>query len=408
VSKAHISGRDFIVFGLQPWDFEMGSNSKNIATELSRHNRVLYVNRPIERSTLYKFKDDHKIQNRLKSLKYGFKVLENEADNLWVFNPRVILESINWLPPSKVYHSISKINAKRLAKQIHWAIAQLQLKDPILFIDNDFLKAYYLNDYLKADLQVYYIRDYLLSQPYFEKHGKKMEPGFMGKANVVVANSLYLANYSKQYNPLSYDIGQGCDLEGYTKDNHTLPEDLINIKGPIIGYCGALLNTRLDIKLLEEMAKQKQEWNFILVGPEDTAFKTSSLHNLRNVHFLGSKPVEQLPSYVHYFDVCINPQVLNQMTIGNYPRKIDEYLAAGKQIVATKTQAMEMFKEYCYLASNVEEYIKGISDSLFQKQDPKDIQRKREFALSHTWEASVSGLYKSINEYYKCKAYETK
>jgi hypothetical protein len=37
-------------------------------------------------------------------------------------------------------------------------------------------------------------------------------------------------------------------------------------------------------------------------------------------------------------------QLSNNLTIGNYPRKIDEYLAMGKPIVATSTKTMQMFK----------------------------------------------------------------
>ena len=56
-----------------------------------------------------------------------------------------------------------------------------------------------------------------------------------------------------------------------------------------------------------------------------------------NVHFLGAKKTDELASYMEHFDVCINPQVVNDLTIGNYPRKIDEYLAMGKAVVATDT-----------------------------------------------------------------------
>ena len=51
-----ITGRDIVIVGQQPWDVEIGSNCKNIAEELTKHNRVLYVNSPLDRITLYKNK----------------------------------------------------------------------------------------------------------------------------------------------------------------------------------------------------------------------------------------------------------------------------------------------------------------------------------------------------------------
>ncbi len=46
--------------------------------------------------------------------------------------------------------------------------------------------------------------------------------------------------------------------------------------------------------------------------------------------------MKELPGYIQHFDVCINPQKLNPITIGNYPLKVDEYLAMGKPVVATR------------------------------------------------------------------------
>lgn len=43
-----ITGRDFIITGLQPWDIAIGSNAKDIAREIAKNNRVLYVNTPVD------------------------------------------------------------------------------------------------------------------------------------------------------------------------------------------------------------------------------------------------------------------------------------------------------------------------------------------------------------------------
>lgn len=395
--KQTAKGRDYIVFGLQPWDFEMGSNCKNVAIELARDNRVLYVNRPVERSSLWKYRNDPKIKNRMRSIRTGEGVLEDVQENIRVFNPRVILESIHPLPHGMIYNYISRLNARRFAREIHWAIKQSGFTDPVLFIDNDMLKGYYLIDYLKPAFTIYYIRDFLLSQAYFVKHGSKMEPAIMKKADLVVANSAYLANYAAQYNPESYDIGQGCELESYIIDGLKEPADLTQIGHPRIGYVGALLDTRLDIALLEDVARSKPDWQIVLVGPEDPVFAASGLHRLPNVHFLGSKPVAELPAYVHHFDVCINPQRINQMTIGNYPRKIDEYLAAGKPVVATTTEAMQLFSAYSLLGKSAEDYVELIGRAL-QEEKPEMAKERRNFALSHSWEASVSAMYQAMEK----------
>jgi teichuronic acid biosynthesis glycosyltransferase TuaH len=61
-----IKGRDIIIVGIQPWDIEIGSNCKNIATEFAKDNRVLYVNPPLDRITRYKERQKESIQKRIK------------------------------------------------------------------------------------------------------------------------------------------------------------------------------------------------------------------------------------------------------------------------------------------------------------------------------------------------------
>ena len=52
--------RDIVVTGIQAWDIEIGSNCKNIAIEMSKKHRVLYVNPPLDIFTYLKISNyDH-------------------------------------------------------------------------------------------------------------------------------------------------------------------------------------------------------------------------------------------------------------------------------------------------------------------------------------------------------------
>jgi glycosyltransferase involved in cell wall biosynthesis len=132
----------------------------------------------------------------------------------------------------------------------------------------------------------------------------------------------------------------------------------------------------------------------VLVGPEDAVFEKSTLKECRNVHFLGGKNPEKVPEYIYHFDICINPQLVNPLTIGNYPRKIDEYLAMGKPVVATSTDAMEMFKDHVYLCNHKDDYPKKINSIMNDPNAFSNDQKKKrtDFALSHTWENSIGLL----------------
>jgi len=389
--------RDIVVVGQQPWDVEIGSNCKDIALEFAKHNRVLYVNSPLDRITMLRHKADAKVQKRIAVIKGEQPSLVAIQNNLWNLFPDEMIESINWLPSQFLFDIFNKRNNQKLAESIGKAIQTLGFQDVILFNDNDMFRCFYLPDLLKPAISIYYSRDFMLAVDYWKKHGTKLEPLLIAKSDIAVANSTYLANYCKQYNPNSFYVGQGCDLGLFAQPEATvIPEDIKPITKPIIGYVGALQSLRLDMAIIEHLAKEQPNWQIVLVGPEDDAFKASSLHQIPNVHFLGSKPPTALPAYINAFDVCINPQIVNAVTIGNYPRKIDEYLAAGKPTVATQTEAMSIFSDHVYLATSKDDYVTLIAKALADNNEVLAEARKT-FATSHTWANSVKDMYKAIN-----------
>ncbi len=391
-----VKDRNFVVVGLQAWDLPIGSNCKNIAAEMSKYNRVLYVNSPLDRNTLLNKKNDPLVQKRLRIAEGKEPQLQKVHDNLWQFFPNCRIESINMLPDGFLFDFFNKRNNRRFSDEIKKGINELGFNDFVLFNDSDMFRSFYLKEQLKPKQYIYYTRDNLLAVDYWRKHGLRLEPALMAKADLVTANSVYLARVGQKHNPKSYYVGQGCETEQFSADiHHAEPEDIKPIGRPRIGYIGALYGLRLDVKLLENIARQRPQWNLILVGPEDDAFKNSSLHQMENVFFTGAKKPDELPAYLSYFDVALNPQVLNEVTIGNYPRKIDEYLAMGKPTVATKTEAMEIFDGYVYLATDENDYLAMIEQAL-NENDADLKQRRITFAQSHTWENSVAEIYKAM------------
>jgi len=389
-----ITGQDIIVTSLQSWDIEIGSNCKNIAIEFARHNRVLYINSPLDRSTIWRKRNDPKVKKRMDIVKGNSHDLVQIDDNLWTLYPRTINESINKIPWNRMFDMVNRINNKRFVREIQSAMDRLHFNNPILFNDSNMFRGFYLKELIQPQVYVYYSRDNLLAVDFWKRHGKRIEPALMRKADVVIANSEYLAGRARQYNPASASVGQGCDLSLYDRAKVTsVPSDVASIPKPVIGYTGALVDNRLDLELIRFLARQYPTWSIVLIGPEDDKFRKSDLHLLRNVYFLGNKSPEQLPGYIEHFDVAINPQKLNDLTIGNYPRKIDEYLAMGKPVVALKTEAMSMFAEHTYLASDKEAFGKEIEKALNENTPEKETSRES-FARSHSWENNVKEIYK--------------
>lgn len=395
--------RNVIIIGQQPWDTEIGSNCKNIALELSKQNTVLYVNSPLDRVTRYKEYANLKVKKRLRVIEGKEKGLVLIKENLWNLYPDCMVESINWIANSSIFNYLNKRNNRKFSNSIKKALEELGFKDFLLFNDNELLKGFYLKDLLFPSLSIYYSRDYILAVDYWKRHGERLEPLIIAQNDLCLANSLYLTDYCKTYNDNSYYVGQGCDIEMFTEVNvDYIPNELRDIKTRVIGYVGALNSIRLDISLIYYIANERKDLTFVLVGPEDENFAHSDLHHLENVVFTGMKKPEELPLYMNFFDVCINPQLVNMVTIGNYPRKIDEYLAMGKPVVATQTRAMEIFSSYVYLAESKENFALFIQQALEENTEELQISR-RAFASSHTWANCVDEIYTAISKSLKIK-----
>jgi hypothetical protein len=393
-----LKNRDIIVMGIQSWDIEIGSNCKNIALELAKSNRVLYVNIPLDRITSIRDRKSPKIQHRLAVIQGKSPGLEKGGDNLWILTPDIIIESINWIRIARLFDFFNKLNTQRFAKSIRTAITELQFANYVLFNDQQMFLGRYIRDKLRPVLYIYYIRDYLVKNPYWKKHGARLEPEVIREAHVVVTNSELYRDYAMPFNRNSRMIGQGCDTSLYDEraNGITVPIEIKSLQGPVIGYTGFLSHRRLDIYLLEQVAVQRPDWNILLIGPEDEVFKSCSLHNIKNIFFLGSRKPEELPGYVKGFDVAINPQRINEATMGNYPRKIDEYLALGKATVAMHTKAMEFFKDVVYLADSPEEFVLAIERAMHENTIERE-QVRKSTGFSHTWENCVNLMNQAID-----------
>ncbi len=297
-----IRNRDIIMFSFQPWDTEIGSNFKDMALEFARYNRVLFINRALDRSYYMKHRSDPKVKTRLASIRKGIGELEQVQPNIWVHNPRVIVESINGIPVNAVHDMLNKINGRRLAKEINKVAKQLQFKDVILINDNDFIRGYHLGEMIPVCRQhIFYIRDYMLGVPFFFRHGPRHESGILRKADMVVANSSHLASYARKYNPHSFDIGQGCDLTQFLATDLPATADLLAIPKPVIGYTGSVSAWRIDADIIKHIAASLPDCSIVLVGPVDKEFRKEELEAFSNIYFLGSKPPDELAQYVFHF-----------------------------------------------------------------------------------------------------------
>jgi glycosyltransferase involved in cell wall biosynthesis len=324
------------------------------------------------------------------------KNLVEIAPNLWNYFPEAVLESVNWIPSTKVFSWFNHINNRRLAASIRSATRQLGFSEFILINDKDLFRGYYLKELLRPEVYLYYDRDYILGVDYWRKHGAALEPRLAGKSDLIVTHSDYLMSLLKPFNDNIYNVGSGIDIDMFDAGRaYQVPAEMTSMKSPVIGYVGALTSVRLDVEALIRIARERPQWTMVLVCPEDEVFRQSELHGMDNVLFCGRKKLAEIPAYIHAMDVCVNPQVINDITIGNYPLKIDEYLAMGKPVVATSTIGMRPFVDHVYLGEPGGDYTALIERAL-QEDSEAATQRRIGFARTHSWENILKNIYDAI------------
>lgn len=393
-----MKGRDFIITGLQSWDIPIGSNAIDIAKEIALNNRVLYVNTPLDQMTIVRNQPTPETKNRLAVMKKQKEPLRQISESLWVLDFPFGVWSVNGLPDGFLFDFFNNLNNRKIFGYIKKIADELHFKDIIHFIDNDIYRSFYSKEILKPALSVYYRRDNLLAIDFWKKHAHRLEPKLIQKSDLIVCNSPQLAAFARQFNSQSFDIGQGVDLSAYDLSlEFKVPAELESIPTPRIGYIGDISSLRLDADLIYELAKSKPDYSFVMIGRADKLFASHAMNSLKNVHFLGSIAKNMVPTYMSALQICLNPQLVNELTIGNYPRKVDEYLALGKPVIATKTDTMELFREHSYLCSSVADYQIAVEKALQEDNEEKVRQRKL-FAESHSWKNNVNNIFKYIQE----------
>ena len=103
---------------------------------------------------------------------------------------------------------------------------------------------------------------------------------------------------------------------------------------PVAGYVG-VIDERLDLSLLADLAAALPEWDIEVVGPV-VKIDAASLPAAPNLHYPGPRPYAELPDVMAGFDVGLMPFALNEATRSISPTKTLEYLAAGLPVVSTR------------------------------------------------------------------------
>ncbi|GAB4053968.1 glycosyltransferase family 1 protein [Spirosoma litoris] len=176
------------------------------------------------------------------------------------------------------------------------------------------------------------------------------------------------------------------------------PIDQAMIPGPRIGYSG-VIDERLNLELLSELAQQRPDWQFILLGPI-VKIDPATLPKGPNLHFLGMKDYKELPAYFSNWQVAMMPFAINEATRFISPTKTPEYLAAGLPVVSTPIR--DVVRTYgdwdrVVIADSVSAFQQGI-ELVLQKPLGKDEVALDLFLRKQSWDQTWRHMQRILNE----------
>ena len=210
---------------------------------------------------------------------------------------------------------------------------QSQIKSPIAWYYSPMFLEW--TSGLEASVVVYDCMDELSAFKNAPPRMKEREAELLALADVVFTGGHSLYEAKKAQHPNMYPFPSSIDVAHFAQARRIQqePADQANIFSPKIGFCG-VIDERLDLELLEGIARTRPDWNLVVIGPV-VKIDPGSLPTLPNIHYLGPKSYTDLPAYLSGWAAAILPFALNESTRFISPTKTPEYLAAGRPVVST-------------------------------------------------------------------------
>lgn len=247
--------------------------------------------------------------------------------------------------------------------------------------------------------------DNWLEHPAFKKYHSDIKVGYQvirQDADLIFSVSEYLQKQLFAGDKDCYWVPNGIDMEHFAAPSikYDTPDELKNIKHPIIGYHG-VIEDRVDLDLVKNIAKNNPDKSIVLIGAgiwkKRKKVLVDNFKGYDNVYLIPFVPYQELPKYLHCFDVAIIPHKINDFTRSMNPMKLYEYSACGLPIVTTSVAGIETFRNILYIANTSEEFNQKINLAL--REDGDYLRKTRvEVVADDSWYGRVQLMTKYLFE----------
>lgn len=392
-----IKNQNIICISSIDWDFVWQGHQEIMSTFAKNGNKVLFIeNTGIRLPTL---RDLPRLKKRIINWRTSIKGFRKITDNLYIYSPIIIP-----FPYSKIAGWLNKFLL--IAPLKRWMKAA-EFHDPIIWTFLPTGTALDIIDSIDKKLLVYYCIADFYELAGSSKKVQKTEDKLIKMSDLIFAQGDVLKNKCIRLNDNVHIFPFGVRVEifenfKFSPDN--VPQDIRDIKKPIIGYIGGV-HRHIDFKLIKFMAQSHPEWSIVLIGPIQTDI--SEIKNLGNIYLLDKKDFLVLPDYIYQFDVAIIPYVISEYTKTVFPTKLNEYHAMGKTVVSTDLPEVIKFNtqnnNLILVGKTYDDFNKSILKALnTNRQDLRDQQVIS--ARKNSWSARIEQMSNLLETILETKA----
>ena len=155
-------------------------------------------------------------------------------------------------------------------------------------------------------------------------------------------------------------VPNGCDTDPLPPNPESrLFSRFCDLPRPILGLVGNL-EGKTDIVLLERLARERPDYQLVLIGSTHTNADILALDEYPNVHFFGIVTYPEVKVWIKHFDVALLPHLDTAQTRSMHPLKMLVYAAVGVRIVSTRIENLGEFEPFISLAESHGAFIDAV------------------------------------------------
>ena len=216
-------------------------------------------------------------------------------------------------------------------------------------------------------------------------------------ADVVLANCEAVRAAMSVYGHDVALVPNGCDTDPLPPNPESrLFSRFCDLPRPILGLVGNL-EGKTDLVLLERLARERPDYQLVLIGSTHANADILALDEHPNVHFFGIVPYSEVKAWIKHFDVALLPHLDTAQTRSMHPLKMLVYAAVGVRMVSTRIENLGEFEPFIGLAEGHGAFIDAVDAAVAGTAEGGGSGELADVVARNSWERRVDEIMERID-----------